>query len=109
VVAWSGQLTGPFAAARSSVAQQEQLDGFGRGCAAEQGQPAEELAEDQVEPASETALIVLDRWLTPITAGHELRPTSGTPPALVGTVMSRSASGNVLLRDGDGVLGTHRW
>ena len=27
--------------------------------------------------------------------------------ALVGTVMSRSASGNVLLRDGDGVLGTH--
>ena len=28
--------------------------------------------------------------------------------ALVGTVMSRSASGNVLLRDGDGVLGTHR-
>jgi ArsR family transcriptional regulator, arsenate/arsenite/antimonite-responsive transcriptional repressor len=28
--------------------------------------------------------------------------------ALVGTVLSRSASGNVLLRDGDGVLGTHR-
>jgi hypothetical protein len=28
--------------------------------------------------------------------------------ALVGTVMSRSPSGNVLLRDGDGVLGTHR-
>src|SRR4051794_8149955 len=28
--------------------------------------------------------------------------------ALVGTVMSRSASGNVLLRDGDDVLGTHR-
>jgi hypothetical protein len=28
--------------------------------------------------------------------------------ALVGTVMLRSASGNVLLRDGDGVLGTHR-
>ena len=27
--------------------------------------------------------------------------------ALVGTVMSRSPSGNVLLRDGDGVLGTH--
>ena len=27
--------------------------------------------------------------------------------ALVGTVISRSASGNVLLRDGDGVLGTH--
>ena len=27
--------------------------------------------------------------------------------ALVGTVLSRSASGNVLLRDGDGVLGTH--
>jgi hypothetical protein len=29
--------------------------------------------------------------------------------ALVGTVMSRSPSGNVLLRDGDGVLGTHRF
>jgi hypothetical protein len=29
--------------------------------------------------------------------------------ALVGTGMSRSASGNVLLRDGDGVLGTHMW
>src|SRR4051794_22499607 len=28
--------------------------------------------------------------------------------ALVGTVLSRSASGNVLLRDGEGVLGTHR-
>ncbi len=28
--------------------------------------------------------------------------------ALVGTVMSRSPSGNVLLRDGDGVIGTHR-
>jgi len=28
--------------------------------------------------------------------------------ALVGTVMSRSPSGNVLLRDGDGVLGTHK-
>ena len=28
--------------------------------------------------------------------------------ALVGTVMSRSSSGNVLLRDRDGVLGTHR-
>jgi len=28
--------------------------------------------------------------------------------ALVGTVMLRSASGKVLLRDGDGVLGTHR-
>jgi hypothetical protein len=28
--------------------------------------------------------------------------------ALVGTVMSRSPSGNVLLRYGDGVLGTHR-
>ena len=28
--------------------------------------------------------------------------------ALVGTVMSRSHSGNVLLRDGDGVLGTHK-
>jgi hypothetical protein len=28
--------------------------------------------------------------------------------ALVGTVMSRSASGKVLLGDGDGVLGTHR-
>jgi hypothetical protein len=27
--------------------------------------------------------------------------------ALVGTVMLRSASGKVLLRDGDGVLGTH--
>jgi hypothetical protein len=27
--------------------------------------------------------------------------------ALVGTVMSRSPSGNLLLRDGDGVLGTH--
>jgi hypothetical protein len=27
---------------------------------------------------------------------------------LVETVMSRSPSGNVLLRDGDGVLGTHR-
>ena len=27
--------------------------------------------------------------------------------ALVGTVMSRSPSGNVLLRNGDGVLGTH--
>jgi hypothetical protein len=29
-------------------------------------------------------------------------------PALDRTVMSRSPSGNVLLRDGDGVLGTHR-
>jgi hypothetical protein len=28
--------------------------------------------------------------------------------ALVGTVMSRSPSGNVLLRYGDGVLGTHK-
>ena len=28
--------------------------------------------------------------------------------ALVGTVMSRSASGKVLLRDGDRVLGTHK-
>jgi hypothetical protein len=28
--------------------------------------------------------------------------------ALVGTVMSRSPSGNVLLRDGEGVLGPHR-
>jgi hypothetical protein len=28
--------------------------------------------------------------------------------ALVGTVMSRSPSGNVLLRDGDRVLGTHK-
>jgi hypothetical protein len=28
--------------------------------------------------------------------------------ALVGMVMSRSASGNVLLKDGDGVLGTYR-
>jgi hypothetical protein len=28
--------------------------------------------------------------------------------ALVGTVMLRSASEKVLLRDGDGVLGTHR-
>jgi hypothetical protein len=27
--------------------------------------------------------------------------------ALVGTVMSRSPSGNVLLRFGDGLLGTH--
>ena len=27
--------------------------------------------------------------------------------ALVGTVMSRSPSGNVLLSGGDGVLGTH--
>jgi hypothetical protein len=33
------------------VAQHEQLDVFGRGCAAEQGKPAEELAEDQVEQA----------------------------------------------------------
>jgi hypothetical protein len=29
--------------------------------------------------------------------------------ALVGTVMSRSSSGNVLLRDRDGVLGTHTY
>jgi hypothetical protein len=29
--------------------------------------------------------------------------------ALVGTVISRSASGSVLLRDGDKVLGTHRF
>jgi hypothetical protein len=28
--------------------------------------------------------------------------------ALVRTVMSRSPSGNLLLRDGDGLLGTHR-
>jgi hypothetical protein len=28
--------------------------------------------------------------------------------ALVGTVMLRSVSGKVLLRDGDGILGTHR-
>jgi hypothetical protein len=28
--------------------------------------------------------------------------------ALVGTVMLRSAFGKVLLREGDGVLGTHR-
>jgi hypothetical protein len=28
--------------------------------------------------------------------------------ALVGTVISRSPSGNVLLRDGDRILGTHR-
>jgi hypothetical protein len=27
--------------------------------------------------------------------------------ALVGTVMLRSVSGKVLLRDGDGILGTH--
>jgi hypothetical protein len=33
------------------VAQHEQLDVVGRGCAAKQGQPAEELAEDQVEQA----------------------------------------------------------
>jgi hypothetical protein len=29
--------------------------------------------------------------------------------ALVGTAMLRSASGNLLLSDSDGVLGTHRW
>jgi hypothetical protein len=33
------------------VAQREQLDVLGRGCAAKQGQPTEELAEDQVEQA----------------------------------------------------------
>ncbi len=33
------------------VAQHEQLDVLGRGCAAEQSQPAEELSEDQIEQA----------------------------------------------------------
>jgi hypothetical protein len=36
---------------RDLVAQDEQLDIFGRGCAAEQRQPAEEPDEDQVEQA----------------------------------------------------------
>src|SRR6185436_7175903 len=39
--------------------------------------------------------------------GRRVRgPQQAIMPALVGTVMSRSPSGNVPLRDGDGVLGT---
>jgi NAD(P)-dependent dehydrogenase (short-subunit alcohol dehydrogenase family) len=45
----------------------------------EQGQPTEELAEDQVEHAKRHSMIVPGRRVTPITAGHDLRPTSGTP------------------------------
>jgi hypothetical protein len=72
------------------VAQQEQFDAFGRGCAAEQGQPPEELAEDQVEQAKRNGH---DRAgpLVPITTGQELRPTSGTPHAASWQQVARHA------------------
>jgi hypothetical protein len=58
------------------VAQDEELDVFGRRCAAEQGQPAEEPVEDQIQEAKRHVAIMPGGWTRPITAGPELRPAS---------------------------------
>jgi hypothetical protein len=51
------------------------------GCAAEQGQQAVELADDQEEQAKRNGHDRAGPLVTPITVGQELRPTSGTPYA----------------------------
>jgi hypothetical protein len=48
------------------------------GCAAEQGQQAVELADDQEEQAKRNGHDRAGPLVTPITVGQELRPTSGT-------------------------------
>ena len=72
------------------VAQDEQLDVFGRRCTAEQRQPVDEPVEDQVEQAlrhvHDHGLLLEHADL----AGHGLRPTSRAPHAASTASKSRS-------------------